>query len=86
MPSLLQSSQLSLVPMHYQSQKQEKSKQTNKQIKWKEVDFPLVREDWVRSYLVKLDTCNGMQQKVLRELAGIIAKPHSIIFERYWRT
>ena len=50
----------------------------------------MVEEDLVRDCLGKLDAYRsmspkGMHPQVLRELAEVIAKLHSIIFERCWR-
>jgi len=53
--------------------------------------FPLVKEDCVRDRLSNLDTHksmgpDGMHPRVLRDLAGVIAEPLSIMSERSWRT
>ncbi|PKU38401.1 rna-directed dna polymerase from mobile element jockey- hypothetical protein [Limosa lapponica baueri] len=58
---------------------------------WMKKGFPLVEEDQVREQLSKLDIRkamdpDGMQPRVLQELAEVIAGPLSITFERSWRT
>ncbi|RMC04262.1 hypothetical protein DUI87_19081 [Hirundo rustica rustica] len=58
---------------------------------WWEEDIPLVKEDWVREHLSKLDIQKsvgpeGIHPEVLKALADIIGRPLMIIFERLWRS
>lgn len=57
---------------------------------WSKEYVLLVEEDQVREYLSKLDIHKsigpeGMRPQVLRELANVLARPLSIIFDQSWR-
>lgn len=57
---------------------------------WKE-DFPLLKQDWVREHLGKLDIhksldSDGMHPWVLRNLVDTIVRPFTIISERLWQS
>ncbi|TRZ07418.1 hypothetical protein HGM15179_019687 [Zosterops borbonicus] len=54
-------------------------------------DIPLVKEDWVREHLSKLDIQKsvgpeGMHPELLKALADIIERPLVIIFDKLWRS
>lgn len=60
---------------------QESQTLVSRQKAWRNENFPLFEEDWVRVHLGKLVTHppmepNGMCPRVLRELANVIALHH----------
>lgn len=53
---------------------------------WSKEEVPLVGDDHVKAYLSKVDTyrfigLDRMHTQVLKEMAGIISRPFSIVFE-----
>lgn len=57
---------------------------------WGMEDLPLFKQDMFRDHLAKINVHKsmdpyGMHPRVLRKLAGMIARLLSVIFERSWR-
>lgn len=52
---------------------------------WGNKDLPLVRNPLVKLHTYKSMSPNGMHPQVVRELAEVVTKLLSIVFERSWR-